>query len=83
MSEERFQIEPQRLPLRSAMEGDIYALRDFLTKMNGRLVQELSPVAGGRLKGCAFSVGPLPHSQLRASLGAIFAREFLVPSASP
>jgi len=42
VAEERDQIEPKRLPLRSAMEGDIFALRDFLTKMNGRLLQELS-----------------------------------------
>lgn len=39
---ERDHIEPKRLPLRSAMEGDVFALRDFLTKMNGRLVQGLS-----------------------------------------
>ena len=33
-------------------------------------------VAGKRSKDFAFSVGPLPHSRLRASLGALFANEF-------
>ncbi len=33
-------------------------------------------VAGKRSKGYAFSVGPLPHLQLRASLGALFASDF-------
>lgn len=41
VDEESGTIEPKRLPLRTKVEGDVFALRDFLTKMNGRLIQEL------------------------------------------
>ncbi len=37
VTEERERIQPQRLPLKAAVEREVFALRDFLAQMNGRL----------------------------------------------
>lgn len=43
VAHERDVVEPQRLPLRSAMEASVFALRAFLAKMNARLLQDSDP----------------------------------------
>ncbi|MFO0745423.1 MAG: hypothetical protein U1F43_07090 [Myxococcota bacterium] len=40
VAHERDVIEPQRLPLRSTVEGRVFALREFLVKMNARIIQD-------------------------------------------
>lgn len=37
VTEERDQIQPQRLPLKAGVEREVFALREFLAQMNGRL----------------------------------------------